>query len=157
MKRILLFILFLVIIAAAIAAWIFLGSGTNFNSAKETLYIRSNAATKKAVLDSLKINKIISNETAFEFLANRFDYWKNIKAGKYDIKKGSSLLSIVRTLRNGTQTPVNLVITKLRTKEDFARLVGNKFECDSVQMLQFLNSRDSLKNFDATPEISMWN
>jgi UPF0755 protein len=157
MKKILIFLLLLVIFAAGIAAWILFGSATGFESPKETLYIRSNATTKQAVMDSLKARKIITNETAFEFLANRLHYWQNIKPGRYDIKKGSSLLSIVRMLRNGRQTDVNLVITKLRTKEDFARLVGMKFECDSTQMLNFLNSPDSLKNFDATPEVSMWN
>lgn len=157
MKKFLIFLLLLIIIAAALAAWIFLGSGTGFDNSKATLYIRSDATTKKAVLDSLKANKIITNETAFEFLAKRFKYWDNIKPGKYEIEKGSSLVSIIRKLRNGKQTPVNLVITKLRTKEDFARVVGNKFETDSTQMLQFLNSEDSLKKFEAAPEVAMWN
>ncbi|MFL5811727.1 MAG: hypothetical protein ACJ749_19540, partial [Flavisolibacter sp.] len=99
MKRFFLFIFILVLVLAAIGAWIVLGSGTGFDKPKETLYIRSNAATKKAVLDSLRANKIITNETAFDFLANRMGYWKNIRPGRYDFKKGSSLLSIVRTLR----------------------------------------------------------
>ena len=76
------------------------------------------------------------------------DYWKNIKPGKYEIKKGSSLLTIIRMLRNGRQTPVNLVITKLRTKDDFAHLTGSKFEFDSTEMMAFLNSNDSLRKFD---------
>jgi UPF0755 protein len=51
-------------------------------------------------------------------------------------------------LRNGHQTPVKLVITKLRTREDLARLTGNKFEFDSIQMLRFLTTSDSLKSYD---------
>ncbi|MGZ5189569.1 MAG: endolytic transglycosylase MltG [Flavisolibacter sp.] len=157
MKKILIFLLIVLIIGASLAAWIFLGSTTSFEKEKSTLYISSKAPTRKAVLDSLRVNKIVTNETAFEFLAKRLDYWNNIKPGKYDFDKGSSMLTIIKTLKRGIQSPVNLVITKLRTKEDFARLVGNKFEIDSVDMLTFLNSSDSLKNFDATPEISMWN
>jgi UPF0755 protein len=91
----------------------------------------------------------------FAWLAGRMDYWQKIKAGKYEIKKGSSLLDIVRMLRNGRQTPVNLVITKLRTKEDFARLVGNKFEPDSIKTISFLNNKDSLQAFDKSPETVM--
>lgn len=148
MKKVTLIFFFLILIAAAIAAWIFLGAATAFSSPKAFLYIRSNANTKKAVLDSLEKNKIVTNTTAFAWLANKLHYWQNIKPGKYEIKKGSSLLTIARLLRNGKQVPVNLVITKLRTKEDFARLVGHKFETDSIAMMDFLNSPDSLKKFD---------
>ncbi|MFL5739933.1 MAG: endolytic transglycosylase MltG [Flavisolibacter sp.] len=156
MKKLLLFLLILILVCAGIAAWIVLGPGTGFESPMKALYIRSDGAKKNAVMDSLVKENIISNETAFNFLATRLNYWQNIKPGKYEIKKGSSLLSIIRTLRNGTQTPVNLVITKLRTKEDLASLVGRKFECDSTAMINFLNSADSLKRFETEPETSMF-
>lgn len=156
MKKVLLIGLAIVVLAAAIAAWIFLGPATGFTASKEYLYIRSNAATKEAVLDSLEKNKIVSSVSALNFLSNRFDYWKSIKPGKYEIKKGSSLLTIVRMLRNGRQAPVNLVITKLRTKEDFARFTGARFEFDSTAMIGFLNNPDSMKNFGADTASALW-
>ena len=148
-------VLVIVLIGAAIGGWLFFGSATHFDRAKATLYISSKAATKSAVLDSLTKNKIIKSEGSFSWLARQMNYWSKIKPGKYEIKKGSSLLTIVRILRNGQQTPVNLVITKLRTKADFARLVANKFESDSAEMIRFLNNDDSLKSFDKTSEIAM--
>ena len=157
MKKLLLIVLFLIVVCGAIAAWIFLGPATGFSSSEKNLYIRSNAATKKAVMDSLIKNKIITNETAFEFLATRLNYWKNIKPGKYEIKKGSSLITIARTLRNGRQTPVKFTINKIRTKEDLAEMTGRKFECDSTAMINFLNSEDSLKKFDTSPELAICN
>ena len=157
MKRLLVILLIIIIFCAAIAGWILLGPATGFSSQEKSLYIRNNAATKKAVIDSLVKNNIITNETAFEFLANRLNYWKNIKPGKYEIKKGSSLVTIVRMLRNGRQTPVNFTINKIRTKEDLAEMVGRKFECDSTAMLNFLNSEDSLKKFDTSPELPITN
>jgi UPF0755 protein len=157
MKKLLIFLLILLIIGGAVAGWIFLGPATGFSSNEKALYIRSNAATKKAIMDSLIYNKIITNETAFEFLASRLDYWKNIKPGKYVIKKGSSALTIVRLLRNGRQTPVNFTITKIRTKETLAGMVGRKFECDSTAMINFLNSEDSLKKFETLPELAITN
>ena len=155
MKRILVGILLIVLIGAVVAGWLFIGPATNFNESKATLYISTRAATKSAVIDSLKKNNIIKGEGSFSWLAGRMDYWSKIKPGKYDIKKGSSVLTIVRMLRNGQQTPVNLVITKLRTKADFARLVGNKFESDSSEMMRFLNSSDSLNAFNKNSEIAM--
>lgn len=149
--------LILLIVGGAVAGWIFLGPTTGFSSSEKALYIRSNAATKKAVIDSLVKNKIITNETAFEFLANRLDYWKNIKPGKYVINQGSSALTIVRLLRNGRQTPVKFTINKIRTKEGLAEMVGRKFECDSTAMLNFLNSEDSLRKFETVPELAVTN
>jgi UPF0755 protein len=155
MKKVLVIILAILLVGGAIAGWMFFGPATAFEESKKSLYISTKAATKNAVLDSLSKNKIINNEGRFAWLADRMDYWIKIKPGKYDIKKGSSLLSIVRMLRNGQQTPVNLIITKLRTKADFAKLVGNKFESDSLEMIHFLNNNDSLKDFDKTSEIAM--
>jgi UPF0755 protein len=157
MKKLLIVLLVLLIIGGAVAGWIFLGPATGFSSSEKALYIRTNAATKKAVMDSLVKNKIITNETAFEFLANRLNYWKNIKPGKYVINSGSNVLTIVRMLRNGRQTPVKFTINKIRTKEDLAKMVGRKFECDSAAMLNFLNSEDSLKKFKTLPELAVTN
>ncbi len=148
-------LLFLVVLMVS-AAWIFLSGGTGFHSSKAYLYIRSDGATKEAVLDSIEKNKIVTNVTAFKLLADRFDYWKNIKPGKYEIIKGSSLLTIIRTLKNGRQTPVNLIITKLRTKEDFARFTGARFEFDSAQMIAFLNNKDSLQRYGADTATALW-
>jgi UPF0755 protein len=155
MKKLIGILLALVVLVGAAVAWIFLGPATGFSTPKETIYIRSNAATKGAVLDSLRTNRIIKNETAFSFLADRLNYWKLIKPGKYDIRKGTSLMSIVRMLRNGQQTPVNLVITKLRTKEELARLAGSRFEFDSAHMMAYLNNGDSLKKYNVDPEASL--
>jgi UPF0755 protein len=155
MKKVIIILIALLLLGAAAIAWVFFGPATAFDKSKQSLYISSAAPIKKAVLDSLTNNRILKNETAFEWLANRMNYWKNIKPGKYDIKKGSSLMNIVRMLRNGQQTPVNLVITKLRTKEDLSRLVGRKFETDSTQMINFLNNHDSLNNFHISPELVM--
>ena len=107
MKKILLISLLVLALVAGIAAFIFLGGATGFDSKKETLYIASGAASRSAVLDSLQRRKIITNSSAFDFLAGRMNYWERIRPGKYEIKKGASLLSIVRMLRNGQQTPVS--------------------------------------------------
>jgi UPF0755 protein len=73
--------------------------------------------------------------------------FKTVKAGKYEIKKGMSLFELVRVLKNGRQTPVKLVITKYRLKEDFAKKLGQQFEFDSLAAMQFLTNNDSLKTF----------
>lgn len=156
MKKSIKIVLALFGILLALGGWFFFGSATGFTSRKETLYIRTDAATREAVMDSIRKNKIVSSISAFEFLASRMGYWDVIKPGKYEIEKGSGLLTIVRKLRNGQQTPVNLTITKLRTKEDFARLTGARFEFDSTHMIRFLNNSDSIQAFDADTASALW-
>jgi UPF0755 protein len=58
-----------------------------------------------------------------------------------------SLVNLVRMLNNGRQTPVNFVITKLRTKENLASRIGRAFETDSTTMMALLNNNDSLKQY----------
>ena len=156
MKRVFLLIAILAVVGALIIGWTFLGPATAFDTPKKAFYIGSTAATKEAVLDSINKNDIIKSTSAFTWLADRMHYWKSIKPGKYEIKKGSSLLTIIRMLRNGRQTPVNLVINKIRTKEDLARIIGNHFECDSLQVVQFLNNDDSLKKYGTDTTTATW-
>src|SRR6187455_1935749 len=99
MKRLLLVLFLLIVIGGAVGAWIFLGPATGFKEKTATLYISGKAANKQAILDSVKKNKIVGNQWAFETLAGQMDYWKNIRPGKYEIKKGSSIVDIVRMLR----------------------------------------------------------
>ncbi|MBB1287208.1 endolytic transglycosylase MltG [Flavisolibacter sp. BT320] len=157
MKKLVWIVLIILLVGGLVAAWVFLGPGTGFKAKTETLYIPSSGATKASVLDSLEANNIVSNTTAFTFLAGMLDYWEKIRPGRYEIQKGSSVLSIVRKLRNGAQDPVNLTITKLRTKEDFARLTGSKFEFDSLQMISFLNNADSLQTYQTDTASVLWN
>lgn len=148
MKRIIVPVIVVVVIVAIVVAWIFLGSATAFDGKRKYLYVYTDRTTKVAVLRSLERDTLISRTGAFDFLAERMDVWKKLKPGKYEIKKGESLLGIARMLRNNRQTPVNLVINKLRTQEDLAQLIGKNFEADSVEVLNYITNRDSISKLD---------
>lgn len=140
MKRPVVFTGALLLLLAAVGAWMFLGSATAFSDNRKYLYIATPAATETAVMDSIQRNALLKNEGLFRWVAARMGYWDNVKPGRYEVKRGTSVLNLVRMLRNGQQAPVNLVITKLRTPQDFARLVGRKFETDSAAMMAYLQS-----------------
>jgi UPF0755 protein len=125
----------------------FLLSNTTFDQKSKFLYIATGHANKDEVVQSIRNGDFVRNPGSFAFLANQMDVWKTVKPGKYEIKKGMSLFEIARMLRNARQVPVNLVITKLRTKENLAALIGRRFETDSATFLSFLNNNDSLKTF----------
>jgi UPF0755 protein len=146
-KRILLILLVIIILGGIMIGWRFFMSNTSFSQKTKFLYIRTGQATKTAVLNSLVNDTLVDNPGSFEFIANRMDVWEKLRPGKYEVRKGTSLFELARILRNGTQSPVNLVITKLRTKEDLASLIGKKFECDSASVISYMNNPDTLNTY----------
>lgn len=145
MKRLLWTLAVIIILIAAFAGYMLFGPTLN-QPEKKYFYI-STGETLEQAKAGLVNSKIISGKTWFDLTA-RFLKYKTAKPGRYEIKKGMSVFELVRMLKNGRQSPVRLVITKLRTKEDFAGKVGSMFECDSTQLLNFINNNDSLKRYD---------
>jgi peptidoglycan lytic transglycosylase G len=147
MKKIILIILSLIILTAAFSAWKIFGPALSTTHGKY-FYVRTGEIFQ-GVKDSLTRQQFISSTFWFDKISRLIGYNEsNVKPGKYKINDGMSLFNFIRMLKNGRQTPVNLVITKLRTKEDFAKKAGSLFECDSLQVIQFLNNPDSLRQFD---------
>ena len=146
MKKLLLSLLLLVFLIAVIGAWLILGPATAFKSDNHDLYVHTGMNYES--LDSmLRKDDVLAHPAVFNWLAKRVSYPNNIKAGKYEIRRGMNLLDILKMLKNGRQAPVNLVITKLRTREDLAGMIGKKFECDSTAFMRYLNNEDTLKNY----------
>jgi UPF0755 protein len=145
-RKIFIALVLLVLLTAVFSAWELFGPATAFHGNKYYLYIKT-GMNYEQVLELLKKDTVLKSPVVFNLVADRLNYPAAVKAGKYEIKSGMDLISILRMLRNGRQTPVNLVITKLRTKEDLASLVGKRFEPDSLAFMQFLENEDSLKEY----------
>ncbi|MFI5194520.1 MAG: endolytic transglycosylase MltG [Chitinophagales bacterium] len=146
MKKLFLVILSIVLLIAAVAIYLVLGPATEFKDPKYNLYIRT-GMNYETLMAGIRQDQVITHPAIFNLLAGRTGYPEKIKAGKYEISRGMSLLNILKMLQHGRQVPVNLVITKLRTKEDLAGMVGRKFECDSTAFMGYLNNRDSLSAY----------
>lgn len=144
--KIILFIFLLLLLAGVFVSWKIFGP-TVRNPHHRFLYIKT-GSNYGSVKDSLQKNGMISNTFWFDHFAKYAGYPGKVKAGKYKVNDGMSLYHLVKMLRQGRQVPVDLIITKLRTKEDLARKIGNEFEIDSVTVIHFLENEDSLKPFD---------
>ncbi|HEY5368021.1 MAG TPA: endolytic transglycosylase MltG [Hanamia sp.] len=145
-KRFFLFLLLIILLTGAWGAWNVFGPVIQ-NPEKTFLYIRT-GGNYQDVKDSLEKNNFIKGNFWFDQIAKYVDYPQNVKAGKYKITNGMSLYHLMKMLRSGKQAPVNLVITKLRTREDLAKRIGERFEVDSATVINFLNNADTLKQFD---------
>lgn len=137
----------IILIGAVVIGWAIVGSGTGFTEKSQSFIIREGQTEKSSVLAEMKKNHILSGGTVFSLLSSATGVWDKIKPGKYEVKKGQSLWSIARMLKNGRLAQINLVINKLRTKEDLAKLISKNFAPDSASVMQYLNSNDSLEKF----------
>jgi UPF0755 protein len=145
-RKVFLCILFLIGLVITYVAWNIFGP-TIHNPDKSFLYIKT-GSNYQNVKNTLIKNKMISNTFWFDRIARYADYPKKVKAGKYKIESGMSVYHLVKMLGTGRQVPVNLVITKMRTKEDLAKKIADNFEVDSATVINFLNNEDSVGQFD---------
>lgn len=145
-RRIAAALLFIILLAAGYAAWQLFGPTVSAPQGKY-FYVKTGAVYAD-VKQNLQDEKIIHNNFFFDFLAKRFKYPSLIKAGRYKINPGMSLFNLVRMLRSGRQSPVNLVINKLRTKEDLAQKIASNFECDSLSIMNVLNDPKTWQQFN---------
>ncbi len=141
-KTVPIFLLILFAVAAFIA-WRIFGSNTNFSESKKSFYIKTGSSFND-VINELEQQKILKNPGTFKWIAIQLKYNENVKPGKYLIENGASIYKIAKILKSGRQTAVNLVINKLRTKEDLAQKIAASFECDSAAVINLLNNNDSL-------------
>jgi UPF0755 protein len=141
-KKILFLIAAILLIAVLFFAWKIMGPSVSVPEGKY-FYIKT-GSNYNTVKQNLQEAKIISNPGLFDFMAKRLKYTNAVKPGRYEIKPGMSILSLLRILRGGQQSPVNFTIKKLRTVQNLASLAGRAFECDSTDMMRFLSSKDSL-------------
>lgn len=155
MKNIVIAIAALLVMVCLIAAWLFFGSATSFKENKKYLFVYTGNADRKAVMANIEKNELIRFPAVFDFLAGKTNVWGRLKPGRYEIKKGENLVTIIRMLRNNRQSPVNFVINKLRTNEDIAGIIAKNFEADSVATIDFINSSDSLARLDVNENTLM--
>lgn len=137
--------LLIVLLAGGYIGWQIFGPTVSAPESKY-FYIKTGESYEE-VKQSLFDEKVVRNTTFFNLVSKQLKYPSLVKAGRYEIKSGSSLFSLLRMLRSGNQTPVNLVINKLRLKEDLAQKIAANFECDSASVMVVLNDPETLKKF----------
>ena len=145
MKRILSILFLIIVLIGMYTGWNVLGPVVSAPENK-FLYIKTGSQYND-VKDQLISQKILSHTFFFNLISTSLKYNEHIKPGRYLVKNGSNLLSLIRMLKSGNQEPVRLVITKLRTKEDLAAKIGENFEVDSSEAIHFLTSNDSLASY----------
>ncbi|MCW3464067.1 endolytic transglycosylase MltG [Chitinophaga nivalis] len=122
------------------------GPNTRSFGDNKYFYVRT-GSTYANVLEGLEEQGIVRNRSSFNWVAKELDYPARVKAGRYKITPGMSNFDIVKLLRSGKQSPVQLVINKLRTRDDFVRKICNNLEADSVALRALMQDPIYLRQF----------
>jgi UPF0755 protein len=116
------------------------------NNESVSLYIYP-SENYENVLEKLEKNGVIEkNERAFSIFSKVKNLENNIKSGHYVIEPKTSQVDLVRTLANGLQTPVKLVINKVRLKQDFAKKIANQLMLSENDILLAIDNRENSQN-----------
>ncbi len=141
-----LYVLLVIIAMLLLGVYKIFGPNTGKLIQGEYLYIHTGADYEK-VKAALESGGFVADMTSFDFIAQRVKIPAHIHAGKYRIKEGMSNFDIIRLLRSGKQTPVKLVINKLRTKKDLILLLSSNLEADSNSLQQMMRDKTYLSAF----------
>ena len=116
------------------------------NNESVSLYIYPSENYEK-VLEKLEKNGVLEKEeTAFSIFSKVKNLENNVKSGHYVIEPNTSQVDLVRTLANGLQTPVKLVINKARLKQDFAKKIANQLMLSENDILLAIDNRENSQN-----------
>ena len=94
--------------------WRIFGSNTNFEENKKTVFIKTGSRFNQ-VETELDDKGVVTHTRSFRRLAKLLNYNKNIIPGKYVFEKGSSIYTVLKTLKSGRQTPVMKLLSSRNT------------------------------------------
>lgn len=151
-RRILIAVILLCIIAGGTIIYVLFSSGVPLTLKNRFVQIPTGASFEQ-VVETLDTQGILQNEQLFRILAERMQYKREpMRAGRYEVKPGWSIIQLIRHLRGGAQSPVKVVLTTERMVENVAAKAARFIEPDSVTILRFLQDENYLQNIGYTRE-----
>ncbi|MEI7596204.1 MAG: endolytic transglycosylase MltG [Bacteroidota bacterium] len=118
------------------------GSNVKINQESTFLYIPTGSDFDD-VVSIIEKDNILKDIESFKWLAEKKNYIKKVKAGKYKIKNNWSNNDLIRLLRSGDQTPVKITYSNVRFLSDLAGVLSHNIEPDSI----------AFKNAFSNPEV----
>lgn len=158
MKQIRRLAMVILVIVILLGIKILFGGGTDFRGGQRHLYIYPDKQNYRQQIEAqLDSEHIIAKPVLFRMLAKYTAAYKNLTPGRFTVKNGESIFTILRMLKRNKQDIVQFTVKRVRTVDGFAGMLGNKFITDSLKSLAFLKNNDSLGPFgvDTTTFLSL--
>lgn len=122
-------------------------------SSKETTYLYVDTDDNAdSIYNKLQETNKPSSSLAFHIFASGLNLDERVKPGRYEINEGTSILQLVRHIRNHNESPVNLVVPSVRTIEDMSARLGEHLMIDSAAIMDRLCNENVLCELGYTKE-----
>ena len=95
-----------------------------------------NDVRNKLIQDTI-LNEVLS----FSVLSKAMKYNQNIKSGAYKIKSNMSNYSLIKMLRSGNQTPINISFNHARKIEDLSKIITKDLKITNDEFMEFINNK----------------
>lgn len=155
MKRLLILILYVAVVIALLAMFgmwksLFSPVETDGNQTIELLIHPENSYDE--VKDMLDSTGLLISEKAFDLLAKRKRYRKNIKPGYYVLNSGMSNNQILNMLKSGNQAAVRVTFNNIRTLPELSGRLAAQLQPDSLEILSYLMNEDNYREYGYSRE-----
>lgn len=142
-------LLVVVVLGAVGGRWFADNRKPNF-TANVDLYVRP-GMTVSEVIGQIPDSIVLNRRSLARVVRKRLSD-NDLKPGHYVVEKSKPSIYVARMLRNGWQTPVNLVLSgTMRLKGQIARKIGNQMMIDSASVAQALGDSALLAGYGFTP------
>ena len=95
------------------------------------------------VRNKLIQDTILNDVLSFSVLSKAMKYNQNIKSGAYKIKSNMSNYSLIKMLRSGNQTPINISFNHARKIEDLAKIITKDLNITNDEFMEFINNKNN--------------
>lgn len=107
------------------------------------------ASSYEDVVKQLKEKGVLEGTGIFSFFTKALSDNATFRSGHYTVQPKSSRLDLAKQLVRGLQTPVKLVIGKVRTQEELAEMMANQLMINSADVNHaILKTENSSNIFD---------
>ena len=95
------------------------------------------------VRNKLIQDTILNDVLSFSVLSKAMKYNQNIKSGAYKIKSNMTNYSLIKMLRSGNQTPINISFNHARKIEDLAKIITKDLKITNNEFMEFINNKNN--------------
>ena len=142
-----------IVVGAAVAVWGVISFKGNAVVEGRELYVGRDV-TYEALLDSLKPS--IKHHHAIYLYSERLNLANTYKKGHYVVEDGMNVIEIVRMLKLGLQTPVNVTMNNVKIPAQLAGKLATQIEADSVEIVEVLTDKALAKELGFDSPLTMF-
>ncbi|MBQ4540669.1 MAG: endolytic transglycosylase MltG [Alistipes sp.] len=142
-----------IVLGAAVAVWGVISFKGNAVVAERELFVGRDTSYEQ-LMDSLKPS--LKYHLAFDLYAERLGLEESYKVGHYVVKDGMNVIEVVRMLKLGLQTPVNVTMNNVKIPAQLAGKLAPQLEADSVELVEVFTDEALAKELGFDSPLTMF-